>query len=134
MSFGAVVDNSALIELLAGRNPDPELVRRLLTCSLAAPETLDVEALSALRGMTRRGEILDTEAHRHLENIVAAPVTRVSPRALIRRAWAMRHAVSPHDALYVALAEELDVPLITCDKKLAGANGHNARIEVYPVS
>jgi predicted nucleic acid-binding protein len=134
MSFGAVVDNSALVELLAGRNPDPELARRLMTSNLAAPETLDAEALSALRSMARCGEIPEAEARRHLEHIGMAPVTRVSPRVLTRRAWAMRHAVSAYDALYVALAEELDVPLITCDKRLAGANGHNARIEVYPVS
>lgn len=134
MTFGAVVDNSALVELLAGRDPDQELVRRLLTSTLAAPEILDAEALSALRGMALRGEISEAEGHRHLEHIGMTPVTRVSHRVLIRRAWAIRHSVSAYDALYVALAEELDVPLITCDKKLAGANGHTARIEVYPIS
>ncbi|WP_309115557.1 hypothetical protein [Saccharothrix sp.] len=45
-------------------------------------------------------------------------------------------ALDPHprDAFYVALAERLGVPLITCDAKLAGSNGHQVDIEVYPVS
>jgi predicted nucleic acid-binding protein len=134
MSFDAVVDNSALVELLGGRNPDQTLVRRLLTGTLAAPEILDSEALKVLRGMARRGDIPEAEAARHLEHIATAPVVRVSVRVLMRRAWQMRHAVAAYDALYVALAEELDVPVITCDKKLAGSNGHKARIEVYPIS
>jgi predicted nucleic acid-binding protein len=31
---------------------------------------------------------------------------------------------------YVALAESLRAPLVTCDRRLAGARGHNARVEV----
>jgi predicted nucleic acid-binding protein len=49
-------------------------------------------------------------------------------------AWRMRHSVGGADALYVALAERLDIPLITCDKRLANSNGHKARIELYPLS
>ncbi len=63
-----------------------------------------------------------------------APIVRVSHRPLLRRAWELRHAISAYDALYVALAELLDVPLITCDAKLGGSNGHQARVEVYPAS
>jgi hypothetical protein len=32
------------------------------------------------------------------------------------------------------VAEQFDVPLITRDQRLAGCNGHKARIELYPVS
>ncbi|MET9634505.1 hypothetical protein ABZX92_44330 [Lentzea sp. NPDC006480] len=32
------------------------------------------------------------------------------------------------------LAEQLDVPLVTCDARLAGASGHSADVEVYPIS
>lgn len=39
------------------------------------------------------------------------------------RVWSLRHNVSPYDAWYVALAESLEVPLATCDARLARANG-----------
>ena len=36
--------------------------------------------------------------------------------------------MSAYDAAYVALAEALDVPLLTCDAKLARSHGHRAKI------
>jgi predicted nucleic acid-binding protein len=53
---------------------------------------------------------------------------------LLERVWELRAAISAYDAAYVALAEQFDVPLITCDQKLAGANGHHATIQLYPLS
>ena len=53
---------------------------------------------------------------------------------MIQRIWELRHSITPYDAAYVALAERLRVPPVTCDAKLAGSNGHNARIELYPRS
>jgi predicted nucleic acid-binding protein len=35
--------------------------------------------------------------------------------------WVLRHNITPYDALYVALAEELELPLITADRRLARA-------------
>jgi predicted nucleic acid-binding protein len=35
---------------------------------------------------------------------------------------------------YVALAEQFDVPLLTCDAKLSASNGRRAEIVVYPRS
>lgn len=56
--------------------------------------------------------------------------SRRSCDSAIGHCWLTRGA----DALYVALAEQLEAPLITCDKRLANSNGHKARIELYPVS
>jgi predicted nucleic acid-binding protein len=38
--------------------------------------------------------------------------------------------MSAYDGAYVALAEALDAPLVTCDEKLSRAHGHGARIEL----
>jgi predicted nucleic acid-binding protein len=33
--------------------------------------------------------------------------------------------------VFVALAELLDAPLVTCDARLAAATGHQAQVELY---
>jgi predicted nucleic acid-binding protein len=48
-----------------------------------------------------------------------------------RRALALRHNFTDYDAFYVALAESLGMPLLTDDKKYAGAAGHTAHIETW---
>jgi hypothetical protein len=49
---------------------------------------------------------------------------------LLGRTWRLRDNVTAYDALYVALAEAIEAPLVTCDGLLARALGHRARIEV----
>ena len=49
---------------------------------------------------------------------------------LAQRAWALRHNLTFYDALYVALAGHLDVPLLTADVRLAEAPGVQCRVEV----
>ena len=48
---------------------------------------------------------------------------------LLPRAWELRNNLTAYDAVYVALAEVLDAPLLTCDPWLANAPGHRVRIE-----
>jgi predicted nucleic acid-binding protein len=48
---------------------------------------------------------------------------------LIDRAWQLLNNVTAYDALFVALAEHLDLPLLTRDRRLARSSGHSARIE-----
>ena len=50
----------------------------------------------------------------------------------LQRAFALRHNLTAHDAMCVAVAEALDVRLLTDDAKLASASGHHATIESYP--
>jgi len=50
--------------------------------------------------------------------------------ALIPRVWELRATLTAYDAVYVALAEVLDAPLLTCDGKIASALGHSANVEV----
>jgi len=48
---------------------------------------------------------------------------------LLPRVWELRANLTAYDAVYVALAEALDAPLVTRDRRLAAA-GHRARIEM----
>ena len=49
---------------------------------------------------------------------------------LLTRAWKLRENVTAYDAMYVALAEALEAPIVTCDRRLARAPGHRAQIDV----
>lgn len=50
---------------------------------------------------------------------------------LADRIWELRHKLTAYDAAFVALGEALDVPVITCDARLASASGHSAEIELF---
>ena len=101
---------------------------------MAAPDLIDVEACNVLRRLERGGKLDSEQASTAMATLESVPIARVPHRALLRRAWAMRHSVATYDATYVALAEQLDLPLVTCDAKLARSHGHSAKIELYPVS
>ena len=58
------------------------------------------------------------------------PLRRYSHDFLLPRVWALRHNLTAYDAVYVALAEALDAPLLTRDQRMATAAGHHARIEL----
>ena len=122
----AVVDASVLtVFYAAGDDPRREAVLQQLAAgdALYAPAHLDAEVVSALRGLAHRVPQLRKavpEALRHLANL---PVRRMPLAPLLQRMWALRDNVTAYDAAYVALAEQLGAPLLTCDGKLAAATG-----------
>jgi len=127
-----VVDASVLTEYL-GEGEGVEVARRRLGADRArlwAPHLVDAEVGHALRRGVRRGEVAVDAARDALDDLIVMPLRRVKHRQLIPRAWELRENVSFYDALYVALAELLDEPLITFDGRLARANGVRAEVEV----
>jgi predicted nucleic acid-binding protein len=57
-------------------------------------------------------------------------VERYPHLPLLGRAWQLRDSVSAHDAQHVALAELLDVPLVTADGRLARAPGLRCTVDL----
>lgn len=119
-----VVDASVLVELLLQR-PASALVRSALSGSVAvAPQHLDAELLSALRGLVQRGDLAEARARLALGRLATAAIIERFPLTpLIAEAWTLRDNVSSYDALYVVLARRLRCPLLTADARLAGAPG-----------
>ena len=50
------------------------------------------------------------------------------------RVWALRENLTSYDAWYVALAEVLDCPLVTLDRRLSRASGPVCEIIAPPGS
>lgn len=97
-----------------------------------APQLLDIEITQVLRRLVRQKEITGARAQQVLDDLANLPIERHEHQALVPRIWQLRDSLSAYDGAYVALAEALAAPLLTCDAKLSGAHGHRARIELVP--
>lgn len=122
-----VVDASVLVDAVIGAAAGSE---RLSGVPLAAPAIVDGEAGSAVRRLWRHGSLDDERATVAIDALVALEILRFEHRALLPRAWQLRHNVTVTDALYIALAEQLDVPLVTFDARMAVSPGIKANVEV----
>lgn len=110
---------------------DAGLAARLETVIPHVPDIVDVEFHHALRGLLL-GKKISPERAEHARALFAeTPKIRFPTRDLTDRLWSLRHTLGAYDACFVALAESLDVPLITCDGKQATAGGHQARVEAF---
>ncbi len=127
-----VVDTSAVLAALAAPDADPELVARLADDGdLHGPHLIDTEMLHALRRMTMTGAIGEDRAADVRKDFAELTLVRYPHEPLNERVWELRDNLTAYDATFVALAEILDVPLVTCDAKLASAPGHEATIELF---
>jgi predicted nucleic acid-binding protein len=125
-----VVDASAMVEALVGRDVDDELLDALQD-EVHAPHLLDVEVLSVLRGLTLSGKLAASAAEHARTDYFAFAIARYEVHGLADRIWELRHNFTPYDACYLALAEAMGAPLLTCDHKLMG-DGHDAEIRAFP--
>ena len=131
-----VVDASALLETLLQTDLAGRLMERLFepSASLHAPHLLDIEVTHAFRRMVQRKDITAVRAEQGLADFSQLHIERHGHQALTGRIWQLRESMTAYDGAYVALAEALDAPLLTCDAKLAHAHGHRARIDLITVA
>jgi predicted nucleic acid-binding protein len=126
-----VVDASALLEFLLQTPLGARVEARLLRDEeeLHAPHLVDVEVAQGLRRLVRTGEVSADRAAGAIADLADLDLHRHAHLDLLARAWRLRENLTAYDAVYVALAEALDAPLVTCDTPFAKAPGHRARIE-----
>jgi predicted nucleic acid-binding protein len=124
-----VVDASVVVELLVAPGR-PDLLMRLPDAPWSAPHLLDTEVLSALRRLEHVGLLTKGQAGRAVDELGRLDLFRYPAEPLRSRVWQLRANLTPYDATYVALAEELDLPLLTTDARLARAPGIRATVEI----
>ncbi|MGH7115424.1 MAG: type II toxin-antitoxin system VapC family toxin [Stellaceae bacterium] len=127
-----MVDASALLEALL-RTPAAAAVEERLfdpRHTLHAPHLIDVEVAQVLRRYAATGQIEPGRSRDALSDLSDFPLHRYPHDVLLPRVWELRHNLTAYDAVYVALAEALDALLLTRDRRLAGAPGHRARIDL----
>jgi predicted nucleic acid-binding protein len=125
-----VVDASVLVAHLTAGENCRAIGIRLREGELWAPHLVDAEVGHVLRREVRIGELSAGSARAALNALARFPLWRARHRDLLDRAWSLRADVSFYDGLYVALAERLDLPLLTLDARLARAPGLGVDVEV----
>ena len=127
-----VVDASALMEFLLQTPLGARVEVRLFRDQdeLHAPHLVDVEVVQGLRRLVRTGEVSPGRAQEAIADLTDLDLHRHPHLDLLGRAWKLRDNFTAYDAMYVALAEAIEAPIVTCDSPLAKAPGHRARIEV----
>ncbi len=126
-----VLDASIVVELLINGPMAEDISRALLSHdeSLIVPHLIDVEVVSAVRGLTI-GQRLDAgRAAEILADLETLPAERFSHTPLLARIWELRHNFTAYDAAYIALAEATNAVLYTSDEKLS--KGHRARVVLF---
>lgn len=126
-----VADASATVELLLRTPAGEKVAARALSPveRLHAPQLIDIEIAQVLRRLVQLKQLALARAQEALVDLDALFIQRADHQLLLPRVWSLRESLSACDACYVALAEALAAPLLTCDGKLARSHGHRARIE-----
>jgi len=125
-----VTDASAVIEWLIGGTRGRAAGRIMEKESIHAPAHLDVEVAQVTRRLAIGAVITPARGRAMLELLAEAPIRRVPLTPLLPRIWDLRRNLTSYDAAYVALAEALQAPLLTFDRKIPAAPGHHATVVV----
>ncbi|MFI7586478.1 type II toxin-antitoxin system VapC family toxin [Spongisporangium articulatum] len=126
-----VCDASAIVAALTSDEADGQWAAQLLAMSdLAAPHLALFESANILRRLELSGALPSGEAAQAHADLLRLPLQVWPYEVLAERSWQLRGHLSIYDASHVALAELLDVPLVTLDRGIAGAPGPRCTVLV----
>lgn len=115
-----VVDCSVMVDALITRESNATS-GLLAEHDLHAPHLIDYEFVSAVRRLVSGGALPPNIAREAIELWRGLEIQRHPAAATMQRIWDLRLNLSAYDAAYVALAEAMDAPLFTADKRMASA-------------
>jgi predicted nucleic acid-binding protein len=128
-----VLDASAVVEWLMGSARGDAVVaelRRDPDGLFYAPDLLDVEVVQAFRRLARIGVVSASRAGAAVALLEELPIERRPALALLPRVWALRDNLTAYDAAFIALAEALGCPLVTCDRRCGGPAGAGVEVRM----
>lgn len=119
-----VADASAVVAMLVDGGESGHLARaEYAVHEFAHPSLMPYEAANTLRRLANNGAVAAELAGRSIVRLTQLRGQSFDFEQLHARVWQLRHTVTAYDAAYVALAEVLDVPLLTFDRWLTAAPG-----------
>lgn len=128
-----VADASLLVAALVDTGSEGRWARaRIASDTLASPELALAEVSSSLRRMELTGRITSDNATRAQRDLLRLPLELFPFGPFADRVWALRGTLTSYDAWYVALAEALDCPLLTLDRRLGRASGPACEVITPP--
>lgn len=126
-----VVDASVLANAVGDGGRDGHTAREAIRGEdLSIPDLADVEVVSVLRRRWLAKSLTARRFAAAIDDLAALPADRYPVSPFMTRAYELRANVSAYDATYIALAEQLNCPLITADRRLASAPGTHCTITV----
>jgi predicted nucleic acid-binding protein len=129
----AVVDASLLVAATTDVGPEGTWAEDVARGGrLVAPHLVLVEATNILRRLELGGRLGRLEAGAAARELLLLDLALVSFSPFAERIWELRTSVTSYDAWYVAVAEEIDLPLATLDRRLAAASGPRCRFLLPP--
>ncbi len=130
-----VVDASAVVALAVDSGSAGDFVGTMIAeHGVAYPSLLPYEVANGLRRLCARGTIDAAFAEQALRDANALRGEVFEFDELAERVWQLRHNLTVYDAAYVALAESIDVPLLTLDARLAAASGPRCQFVSPPTT
>lgn len=129
-----VADASAVVAAISGGGQQTDTIRDRLEREdeLFAPHLIDLEVLQALRRAVRLGELSADRAVDGVQALAELALTRFPHEPFMGRIWELRDRLSTYDAVYLAIAEAIGVPLVTCDAALAAVAERTAEVDLFP--
>ena len=119
-----VVDASVLVAALVDSGRAGQWAEATLADgALAGPELVLAEACNVLRRQEQSGQLSRFEAAFAYADLLQLDMALFPFTPFADRIWELRENLTSYDAWYVALAETLDCPLATLDRRLSRASG-----------